>query len=35
MSSAGPSRVEPSRKQAVVEDDDDAELRALQAELAM
>lgn len=36
-SSAGPSRVSngPERKQAVVEDDDDAELRALQAELAM
>lgn len=36
-SSAGPSRVSngPERRQAVVEDDDDAELRALQAELAM
>lgn len=35
--SAGPSRISngPERKQAVVEDDDDAELRALQAELAM
>lgn len=33
-SSAGPSRV-PERRQAVQEDDDDAELRALQAELAM
>ncbi|PWY98988.1 Snf7-domain-containing protein [Testicularia cyperi] len=36
VSSAGPSRISngPERKQAV-EDDDDAELRALQAELAM
>lgn len=35
--SSGPSRVSngPVKKQAVVEDDDDAELRALQAELAM
>ncbi|SNX86363.1 related to SNF7 protein [Melanopsichium pennsylvanicum] len=35
--SAGPSRISngPERKQAVAEDDDDAELRALQAELAM
>ncbi|EPQ27625.1 uncharacterized protein PFL1_04763 [Pseudozyma flocculosa PF-1] len=34
---SGPSRVSsgPERRQAAVEDDDDAELRALQAELAM
>lgn len=37
VNSSGPSRVSngPVKKQAVVEDDDDAELRALQAELAM
>lgn len=33
--SAGPSRVTPARQQVVEEDDDDAELKALQAELAM
>lgn len=33
--SAGPSRVEPSRQQQRQEDDEDAELRALQAEMAM
>lgn len=36
MVSSGPSRVgESSRRAQVQEDDDDAELRALQAELAM